>query len=402
MGSWRPGARQLLSQLQNQSRRCLSALSQHLPQPSPPTHPEQSYLLGVRGLLTLQSFTWVFLQTFVPVAIRDPPNVDGPAYEKLLRSIFSVLFWNKSLIYSAFILLSARTICIPFLHTSTKTTLASAIFRRGLRLWFPTAAALAIVKTTSSTLGTEHITAFATHTRNPHLSTPYTLPTTLAYLNSVFNLFWTTRQFASQSANTAFPSQTLCILTLIYAQSYTVYMTMLITPYTRAAWRVKAYIAFVLTSWWVQSWAWYSITGLLLADAVVNMRYRERAAKGVRIWRTSWRCPTWIPCLVLMAAGLAMQYLWTAWRPEYANRELTAHTGLYYSGGLNTKVDEKEPQARDDDYLLLLGFFLLLESSGFLQRIFSNSFSVYMGRRSLSKLLTTIPLQATLLTLSTA
>jgi len=95
--------------------------------------------------------------------------------------------------------------------------------------------------------------------------------------------------------------------------------------------------------------------------------------------------------VVLMAAGLAMQYLWTDWRPQYANRELKAHTGLYYSGGLNTQVDEREPQARDDDYLLLLGFFLLLESSGFMQRIFSNSFLVYMGRRSLSEFPIAVP-----------
>lgn len=86
-----------------------------------------------------------------------------------------------------------------------------------------------------------------------------------------------------------------------------------------------------------------------------------------------------------MAAGLVMQFLWTAWRPEYANRELRAHTGLYYSGGLNTIVDEKEPQARVDDYLVLLGFSLLLEGSTFLQQVFSNSLILYLGSRSLSK-----------------
>ncbi len=379
--------RQLLFKLQKQSRRSLSALSQYLHQPSPPTHSEQSYLLGVRGLLTLQSFTWVFLQTFVPVAVRDSANFDGPKYEKVFREVFSVLFWNESLIYSAFIFLSARTICIPFLHSSTKQTIASAVFRRGLRLWFPTAVALAIVKITSSTLETGYIDDFKAHTGNISFSTPYTIPNALAYFNSVFNLFWTTTKFASQSGNTAFPSQTLWIVNVIYTQSYTVYMTMVIIPYTRASWRVTAYICFILSAWWVESWAWYSVTGLLLADSVMNMRYQERAHKGVRIWRTRWRCPTWIPCLVLMAAGLLMQYLWTDWRPSYENRELKAHTGLYYSGGLNTQVDLKEPHARDDDYLLLLGFFLSLEYSRFMQRIFSNPIFVYLGRRSLSKLL---------------
>lgn len=375
----------ILSQLQQHCRATILALSKRRPHAIKPTHPQTPYLLGLRGLLTLQSFVFIFLQTFAPTTVRLSANDDGPTYERVLRSTFSVLFWNPTLIQSAIILLSARTVPLPFLHDPTRTTLASAIFRRGLRLWFPTAVALAIVVTLASALGAGYINDFKSHTGNVSFATPYTLPNALAYFNSIFNLFWTTRNFASQSGNTAFPSQTLWILNLVYAQSYTVYMTMVITPYTRPSWRVKAYIVFILAAWWVQSWAWYTITGLLLADCVVNMRYQERALKGVRIWRTGWRCPTWIPCLILLAAGLVMQYLWTAWKPEYANRELMAHTGLYYTGGLNTIVDEKEPQARVDDYLVLLGFFLLLECSVFLQRIFSNPLFLYLGSRSLSE-----------------
>ncbi len=87
-----------------------------------------------------------------------------------------------------------------------------------------------------------------------------------------------------------------------------------------------------------------------------------------------------------MSAGLVMQFLWTDWRPQYENKELLAHTGLYYSGGLNKDFNPKEPQARDDDYLLLLGFYLLLEHSTRVQSIFANPLFVYLGRRSLSKL----------------
>lgn len=375
----------IVSQLQQRCRATIVAFSKQGPHPTQPTYPQTHYLLGLRGLLTLQSFTFIFLQTFAPTTVRLSANDNGPIYERALRYTFSVLFWNPTLIQSAIVLLSARTVPLPFLHDPTRTTLASAIFRRGLRLWFPTAVALAIVMTLISNLGTGYIDDFKARTGNVSIATPYSLPNALAYFNSVFNLFWTTRNFASQSGNTAFPSQTLWIVNLVYAQSYTVYMTMVITPYTRPSWRVKAYIVFILAAWWVHSWAWYTITGLLLADCAVNMRYQERALKGVRIWRTRWRCPIWIPCLILMAAGMTMQFLWTCWRPEYANRELMAHTGLYYTGGLNTTIDEKEPQARVDDYLVLLGFFLLLECSAFLQRVFSNSLFLYLGSRSLSR-----------------
>ena len=79
-----------------------------------------------------------------------------------------------------------------------------------------------------------------------------------------------------------------------------------------------------------------------------------------------------------------MQYIWTAWRPDLVNKEYLIHTGLYYTPGLNTNDNGRYPQARDDNYLFLLGFFLLLESSDMLQYIFGNPFFKFLGRRSLS------------------
>ena len=345
------------------------------------SHPTRRYLLGLRGFLVIQSFLWVFLQTFVPAAVKDAANASGPSSERILRKSFSILFWDSTLIYSSFIFLSARTICLPFVETHGKTSIVSAIFRRGLRLWFPVAVALAIIKTLSSTIGTAHIAHYRQSTDDNSLEIPYLLPTVLAYFNSVFDLFWTNISVFSQAGNLAFPSQTLWTLTVIYAQGYTVCLTMVIIPYTRSAWRVRAYLAFILSAWWVQSWAWYSITGLLLSDATVNMQYFDKAQRGLKIWRTI-RCPVWIPCTMLMIAGVGTQFVWRDWRPQYKDKELLAHAGLKTS----FDRDPKEPQARDEDYLLILGFHLLLESCSLLQKIFQNPFFTYLGRRSLSKL----------------
>ena len=351
-------------------------------QPTPP--PSQPYLLGLRGLLAIQSFLWTFLQVFAPLTVADSPTTPGPLYQNLLRRTLSPLFWNPTLIASSIILLSARTVALPFLSQPTKSVIASAVFRRGLRFWPSVAVTLALVKILSSTIGTSHITAFTNLTRNTALNTPYTIPNTLAYFNSVFNIFWTTSKFAEQAGNTAFPAQTLWVLNVVYAQSYTAYMTMVIIPYTRPAWRVKAYACFILTAWWVQSWAWYTITGLAFADAVVNMDFQAWARRGVQIPGVRrWRLPTWVVGAVLIASGWVMQYLWTAWRPEYRNRELRVHTGLYYTGGLNTQVDSTEPQARDDDYLVILGFYVLMETYPWLQHLLGSKIFLFLGRRSL-------------------
>jgi hypothetical protein len=95
--------------------------------------------------------------------------------------------------------------------------------------------------------------------------------------------------------------------------------------------------------------------------------------------------PSYIPYACILAAGLIMQYLWAAWRPEYRNEEIVAHGGLYYTGGLNEEFDVKQPQARDDNYLVLFGLMLIVETSDIVQYVLGNRVFVSLGRRSLSE-----------------
>jgi hypothetical protein len=339
------------------------------------------YLTGFRGFLAIQSFIWVFLTTFVPAAVNESQTPDGPQYQVLLRKVVSVLFWNESLIYSAIILLSGRTVCLPFLQAGSVKALASSVFRRTASLLLPVAVSLAVTATASSQIGNAYIDAFKSTTGNKSITTPYPISNSLIYFNSLFTLFWTTQLYTAQAASVAFPSGLIWVLSVVYQQSYTVYVAVLTIPYTRPAWRVQGFALFVLAAFWVQSWAWYSMTGLLLADAVHNMNFKARSARGIKIWR-SIRLPSFILYLVLMAAGLAMQYLWVAWRPQFENKELIGHTGLYYTGGLNTDYTLAQPQARDDIYLIVLGFCLILETSTMLQWIFSTRVFMSLGRRS--------------------
>src|SRR5256885_7634369 len=54
------------------------------------------------------------------------------------------------------------------------------------------------------------------------MAVPYFIPNAFAYFNSVFVLFWTTHDYTTQAGSTAFPSQTLWIVSAIYQQSYTI------------------------------------------------------------------------------------------------------------------------------------------------------------------------------------
>lgn len=357
----------------------------------PLLRPEQSYLIGLRGFLVIQGFLWIFLQTFVPAAVKDSNNPDGPKYQVMLRKTLSVLFWNESLIYSAIILLSARSLPIPFLNRPHRLGIASVIFRRGLRLWFPTAVGLALVYGIFSATGLKYISDFAQSTGNNSLIVPYEIPNVLAFFNIQFDIFWVTHMFSQQAAAFAWPGQTLWIVTAIFQQSFTVYATMLTIPYTRKLWQLVGGFCFIVTAWWVQSWAWYTITGLYIANVVMNMDFKKRSKAGIPVGRwqpisqfEDWRFPSWIVYTFLCTAGLVMQYLWTAWKPDLENAEIRIHTGEYYTGGLNTNFILGAPEARDDNYLFLLGAFLFLETTDWLQMVFRNPVFVYLGRRSFS------------------
>lgn len=359
-----------------------------------PHDASQDYLVGVRGVVAIMAFLWTFLQTFVPAAVKGSANTTGLGYQIALRRSLSVLFWNDSMIYSSIIFLSARMICLPFLLDSSKTVLASSVVRRGLRLWFPVAASLIIVYAvfTKHFGGTQYLTDFATQTDNVSMNTTtlYVIPNSLANFNSIFETFWITHLYQDHAANWAFPTQTLWVISAVFQQSYTVLTAMVIVPYTRKQWRVLGGIGFVLTAWWVYSWAFYSIAGLMVADAVMNMGMRPGGTGSSLKLSQHITIPFWTIGLACMGAGYAMQFLWVAVFPDLQNVELQYHTGLYTTGGLNWDVDVTTAQMRADNWLVIVGFFLILETVEVVQKIFRNRVFIYLGNRSYSTLYPTL------------
>ncbi|GAB7362960.1 hypothetical protein MBLNU230_g3256t1 [Neophaeotheca triangularis] len=349
-----------------------------------PHDPSQNYLVGMRGCLAIMSFLWVFLETFAPATVKGSANDTGPAPQIALRKSLSVLFWNDSLIYSSIIFLSARTICLPFLLDPTNLTLMSVVLRRGIRLWIPVAVCFIVLYIVFSlNLGNQYLFDFADATSNVSMSADmYIMPNSLSNFNSLFNVFWISHGFETQSGNWAFPSQTMWIVTAIFQQSYTVFVAMVIIPYTRKSWRVWGAFLFILTAWWVYSWAWFSISGLLLADVIMNMGFREKSKAGISLGPI--RFPAWPLYILVMAAGWIMQFIWVAALPELANEEIKYHTGLYDTGGLYTWNDPNNPQLRADIYLIIIGFWLLLETFAWMRAIFANPVFRFLGERSFS------------------
>jgi hypothetical protein len=68
----------------------------------------------------------------------------------------------------------------------------------------------------SHALPRDFISSFAEQTDNHSIPTPYQIPNALAYFNSVFNIFWVTRDWDLQAASKAFPGQTLWVVSVIF------------------------------------------------------------------------------------------------------------------------------------------------------------------------------------------
>lgn len=342
------------------------------------------YLLGLRGMFSLSTFLCLFLLTFAPSAIKDSKNFDGPEAAVIIRKILSVPFWNPSLTYSAFVFLLGRTLALPFLNDPTRKVLASSTFRRPFRLAIPAAIGFGIAAAILNPAGgRQMVSDFINATDNKSIIVPTPVPDFLVYLNSVFNLFWTPFQFDQQNGNTAFPGQVLWIISVIFQQSYTLYMTMLVIPYTRPVWRLQALAIFALCAWWVQSWAWYSISGLFIADAVSNYDLRGRLQSGFSLGRLT--IPSWVLCFGLMVIGYLQEYLYVIIDPSAANGELWAHGGIYNGAKFNEGFNPDAPQPRIDNFCVCLGGFLLLECAAWTRKAFSFSFLTYLGERSYSK-----------------
>jgi hypothetical protein len=340
---------------------------------------QEAALLGFRGVLAIQTIIYIVFEIFFPTAVAHSSNNTGPQWQRILRTSVSIFLWNPSLIRAALIILSARTICLPFLESPSSVKLASAIFRRPFRLFFPLSVALAITTIVNNTIKTTYLDHFKDLSSNVSLPTPYQLPIALTYFNAMFTLFWTVRSYTDQAASRAFYNNSLWAISVIYTQSYTVYLAAVIIPYTRPKWRLYAWTFFILTAWWVQSWAWYSISGLLLADAAIHMQLRDHMVRGMSLGDKRRalvvRIPGWVLGVFLLLAGGTLQFFWKEWRPTYSS----------------SQSDVAQPQAREDDFLLVMGVMVLFESLPWLRRLMGNRVFVAIGKRSLSKYNIAVP-----------
>lgn len=342
----------------------------------------QAYLTGLRGILVLESLLWICVHTFIPGLTDEIPS---PGHQQVIRKTFQVILWDYSFIASFLLMLSARTVCVPFLAESSSTNYARALIHRPIHIGIPLFVAAAMAFIIFNQTGTDLITRFAANYSNPLVKPVYLPPNGLALFNSIYNTLWVVRDFPKQAANRAWPSMTLWSPSLIYFQSYTVYILMVILPFTRPRWHVRGLSLFIIAAWWMNSWGWYSATGLMIADISVNHILKSDFQFGFQITR-DFRIGNGLIGAILAIAGLVMKYIWVAARPDLEHAELMSRPSLRLSDIFTVDTfDKSSPYPRIDNYLLILGILLLVETLESTQKILSNKVLVFLGKRSFSE-----------------
>lgn len=304
----------------------------------------------------------------------------------LLRKVLSPLLWDESLIFCFFIMLSARTVAISFLTNVNTNTFAQSLIARPIRMGLSLAVGLAISCAIFSTINTNYLEDFAILVGNPYLRAPERPDGALASFNSIWNLLWVTKDYSLQMGNLAFPSWTLWVPSAIYLQSYTVYIFMAILPFTRPSWHFTGGLMFAFGSWWFNSWGWYSVTGLFLADISINPPLRSGLMRGYANHSGSVHLPYWFFGCLFLVVGYALKYVWTAALPDlFWKGEAHAHPSRYTGGSSFGYAGGDQPYPRMDNWFVIVGWLILLEFSETVKMILGSKPVKAIGRRSLSK-----------------
>ena len=281
------------------------------------THIQHKYISGLRGVIVIQSLLWVFLQTFAPAMVYASSEVEtqGPTWQNVFRDIFCAPLWNTSLIYSWFLILSARTACISFLSKPDAITLGGSLIRRNFRIGLPISIALAISIAIFTQIEHGYFDTFNSLLPGSAVTAPGLPPKPWAGVLAIYDLLWVNRGWAQQAGSKFWPTNTMWSPSLIYYQGYTVYIMMVILPWTRPLWHIQGLFVFAFAAFWLDNWAWYSATGLFLADLAINPALNEKLKAGIRV-KGDFKIPIFIPAVALVLLGLAQKYLWIAAFPS--------------------------------------------------------------------------------------
>ena len=240
---------------------------------------------------------------------------------------------------------------------------------------------LAIVLILNVTGSFHHASALAADLSNPIAEPPARWSSVLQYVNALTAYFFDNSGALPSVPAVFIPlSGIIAFLTRCFIQSYSVYTFVVLLPYTRTQPKFAFGAALTVWAWWVNSWAWYSLTGMLLAEAVVVYDFPALAATPIlQKWR---RVQIWLPFALSLILGITLKYLWAAAFPDRRDDELVAHVDRKTGYFLVDPQPSEILRPRLDDYFVATGILGLIELSTKARFVLDNRVLKSLGRIS--------------------
>ncbi|CEH18049.1 hypothetical protein CBOM_04479 [Ceraceosorus bombacis] len=275
------------------------------------------HLDGLKGLIALQAWVYAFFLILCPGVITDT-SVDGaqpaafllggPKWQDKIRKVMSPLLFDGSLQVSFFLMISARVI-------SEGESCSRLVF----------------------------------------------LPRPNADMPCI-------RLAPSDGSFYLSPRNTSWALARIFQQSFTVYALLVILPFVRAKYRLGGLAAFALVAAWVGSWAWYSVSGVIISDLSHRGVLQSISRSSWKVGRFAIRKCTFATCLFLV--GAMLKYAGAVW-PSVRKAELVAHAAQS-TARLNRNFDtSQKAYPRFDNWFVVMAILCLVEMSPRTRKVLS-------------------------------
>ena len=269
-----------------------------------------------------------------------------------------------------------------FLERRNSISLAGAVFRRSIRLAIPVAFTLAIVLVLNVTSSFSNASTLAASLSNPIAQPPAPWSSTLQYIDAL-----TTYLFDNSGTLISTPVEFIplpgivAFLTRCFIQSFSVYTFAVLLPYTRTNYKFGIGAILTVWAWWIDSWAWYSLTGLLIAEAVVVYDFSALASAPIfSKWK---RIQVWMPFALSLALGVTLKYLWATAFPSRRVDELVAHVNITTGYILTDPQQFQVLRPRLDDYFVATGILGLIELSTNVRIVLDNALFKSLAKISL-------------------
>lgn len=369
------------------------------------------HLEGLRGILGFFTLLAIFFRTFAP-AIQTDTDLNGlfpadfvlvaPQWQNTLRKVLGPIFWDSTLLPHFFIILSGRVTLqskssvlvsgavkasadetLAFLERRLALPMAATAFHRPFRLLPNLVVCLTVTSILSATHSFDAAFRMATDLRSSLAAPPQVWSSSIEYFNTLAALFFAEPAFTYQDRPFSFvqPVGVLFVVPIIFQQTFTCITAAYILPYTKLKPKVIGYTAFVLLCYWVGSWAWYSLTGLAIAEFVSVYSQATPSRFPLRLGRYlgTHKVPVWVPFSVLLITGLAQKWAWASF-PERRSDEYMAHTDILTGGLVRSENIAVTPFPRIDDWMVITAILVLIEIFETPRRFLSQSVFRHLGR----------------------